>query len=144
MKKGEIQSRLKEYKYALEWVELYSDKSQEDMGMSYSHSNTTKTNAVNSKVENTVVQKDEKWEEYQEKKNYIEKINRVLNKLPEDQRKVIEHEFNIIDDDYYSKFPVGEIPHADLVANSPFSRREFYRQRDKAYQLLEKYITAVL
>ena len=144
MNKKEIRKHLKEYKYALDWIEIYNDKAEDNMGMNYSHSNTTKTNAVNSEVENKVIDRDEKYDKFQEKKDYVKSIDKVLDKLPEDQRKVIKHEFNIIDDDYYSKFPVGEIPHADLVANSPFSRREFYRQRDKAYQLLGKYITAVL
>ena len=144
MNKEEIREHLKEYKYALDWIEIYNEKSQDNMGMSYSHSNTTKTNAVNSEVENKVIDRDEKYEKFQEKKEYVKSIEKVLDKLPEDQRKVIEHEFNIIDDDYYSKFPVGEIPHADLVANLPFSRRGFYRKRDKAYQVIKKHITAVV
>ena len=144
MNKQKIIEYLKEYKYCLDWIEIYNDKANSNMGMSYSHSNTTKTNEVNSDVESKVLDKDEKWEEYKDKKKYIKSINKVLDKLPDDERMVIEHEFNLIDNDYYSKFPVGDVPHADLIANMPFSSPTYYKKRKNAYEILKNYMSAVI
>ena len=142
MKKETVRHYLKEYKYALDWIEIYDSKFEANMGMSYSHA-PGGSNQFNSDVENKVIDRDERYAEYQEKKEYVASIERVLDKLPADELIIIRHEFNLVGDEYYSKFPVGKIPNADLIANVPFSERTFYRKQKNAYTVIEKYLMAV-
>ena len=143
MTKNEVRKHLKEYKYALDWIDIYNEKLESNMGVSFSHDGGYGGHKFHSDVEDKVLDREYRNKEYDEKKKFIRCMEKVLSKLPKDARLVIHHEYNIIKDDYYQTHQVGKIPVDDIIANLPFEKEKYYDVRALAYALLCNFMTAI-
>src|SRR6056297_1005447 len=131
MDKKLVKKHMQRYKLYSDWIEIYNDQLTSGMGMSYEGVGG-KSEGFNSDVENKVIKRDEKYQEYKDKKQYIELIDKVLNKLDDYERKIIEMKFNLEDRDRLKQYRVGEVPDFEIYNSS-----EFYYERTKYYSVLK-------
>src|SRR6056297_1582856 len=94
MDKKLVKKHMQRYKLYSDWIEIYNDQLTSGMGMSYEGVGG-KSEGFNSDVENKVIKRDEKYKEYKDKKQYIELIDKVLDKLTDHERIIIEMKYNL-------------------------------------------------
>lgn len=129
MKKGLVAKCLIRYKQYKDWVEIYNDKLTKNMGVSYDGVRS-KTNAINSDVENKVISRERLYLEYGNKMSYIKLVDKILGKLTIYERKVIKCKFNLVNSEQFKEYQPGNVPDVEI-----YSSDIFHYQRDKYYQI---------
>ena len=141
MNKNKVKSILVKYRKNMDWLSLYEEISS--VGASFVGVGDKGGMITGSQPENDAVKRHNKADEYEERKAYNEIIELVLDKLPEEERMVIDHEYNLMQNEYYNKFGILEIPVSDIVANLPFERRKYYQKLDSAYTTLKEKLSVI-
>jgi len=132
---------MQKYKLYSDWIEIYNDQLTSGMGMSYEGVGG-KSEGFNSDVENKVIKRDEKYQEYKDKKQYIELIDKILNKLDDYERKIIEMKFNLEDRDRLKQYRVGEVPDYEIYNSSEFyyQRAEYYNIKKSTFKKIDEFL----
>ena len=133
---------MQRYKLYSDWIEIYNDQLTSGMGMSYEGVGG-KSEGFNSDVENKVIKRDEKYKEYKDKKQYIELIDKVLDKLTDHERIVIEMKYNINDEDYLKQYQ--HVPDWEIYNSERFhyERRSYYKIKTKAYNKMTELLGSI-
>ena len=123
---------MQRYKLYSDWIEIYNDQLTSGMGMSYEGVGG-KSEGFNSDVENKVIKRDEKYKEYKDKKQYIELIDKVLDKLTDHERIIIEMKYNLRNKKKLKKYQTT--PDKVIYSDDSFEyeRRKYYDIKDSAY-----------
>ena len=142
MRKTRVKEILTQYRKNMDYIQLYEETSS--VGASVVGGNSGDGMIQGSQPEDDCVRRQEKREEYENRKQFNEIVDKVLNKLPADERLVIEHEYNLIENEYYRQYEIGGIPVTDLVEQLPFSQKTYYKRHRNAMQLLQDMLSAVI
>ena len=141
MRKTKVKEILTQYRKNMDYIELYEETSS--VGASFVSICSNDGIPTGSKTENDVVRRSEKEKEYEKRKQYNELVEKVLDKLPEDERQVIDYQYNLVDDPYLNQYDILRIPICEMVAYLPFEKDTFYKKRENAYNLLADLMEAV-
>jgi len=142
MDKKLVKKHMQRYKLYSDWIEIYNDQLTSGMGMSYEGVGG-KSEGFKSDVENKVIKRDEKYKEYKDKKQYIELIDKVLDKLTDHERIIIEMKYNIDDIDYLKQHQ--HVPDWEIYNSERFhyERRNYYNIKQKAYNKLNTLLRSI-
>ena len=141
MRKTRVKEILTQYRKNLDYIQLYEETSS--TGASFVSGNSGDGMITGSQPEDDVMERQDKREEYEKRKQFNELVDKVLEKLPEDQRLVIEYKYNLAGIDYLSQFEILQIPVKDIVAYLPFSEPTYYKKDKKAHKNLCELLEAV-
>jgi len=132
MDKKLVKKHMQRYKLYSDWIEIYNDQLTSGMGMSYEGVGG-KSEGFKSDVENKVIKRDEKYKEYKDKKQYIELIDKVLDKLTDHERIIIEMKYNLRNKKKLKKYQIT--PDKVIYSDDSFEyeRRKYYDIKDSAY-----------
>jgi len=140
----QVRNKLQKYKRYADWVDIYNGNIQAGMGMSY-EGISVKSNENTSDVENKVLKREENYEEYKEKLQYIDAVEAILDKLDDYERFIITKKFNLNDEDYLKQFKTGEVPNVEIYSHPRFhySRREYFRIKKRALRKLKELLKLI-
>lgn len=141
MNRVKVKSILTQYRQNMDWLSLYEEISS--VGGSFVSMGDKSGMITGSQPENDAVRKYDKKDEYEKRKKYNKIIELVLDKLPEEERMVIDHEYNLMQNEYYNKFGILEIPVCDIVANLPFERKKYWQKKNSAYKILKENLSVI-
>ena len=141
MNKTKVKSILAKYRKNMDWLSLYEETSS--VGASFVSGNSGDGMITGSQPENDVVRRQDKRQEYEERKKYNKMIEKVLDKLPADERLVINYQYNLVNDEYLNQYDILGIPIAEMLAYLPFERRTYYAKEDNAYNILCELFSAI-
>ena len=142
MRKTRVKEILTQYRKNMDYIQLYEETSS--VGASFVSGNSGDGMITGSQPEGDCIRRQDKREEYEKRKQFNKIVDKVLNKLPADERLVIEHEYNLIENEYYRQYEIGGIPVTDLVEQLPFSQKTYYKRHRNAMQLLQDMLSAVI
>jgi len=142
MRKTRVKEILIDYRKNMDWLSLYEETSS--VGASVICGNSGDGMITGSQPEDDVMERQDKREEYEKRKQFNQLVEKVLDKLPEEERMIIEHKYNLIGNEYYGQFEIGGIPVTDIVANLPFCQQTYYKKRKNALSLLCELFDAVM
>ena len=142
MRKTRVKEILTQYRKNMDYIQLYEEISS--TGASFVSGNSGDGMITGSQPEDDCIRRQDKREEYEKRKQFNEIVEMVLDKLPEEERMILEHKYNLIGNEYYSQFEIGGIPVTDIVANLPFCQQTYYKKRKSAMSLLCELFDAVM
>ena len=141
MNKTKVKSILVKYRKNMDWLSLYEETSS--VGASVVGGNSGDGMITGSQPEGDCMRRQDKREEYEERKKYNKIIEKVLDKLPDDQRLVVDYKYNLADIEYLNQFEILQIPVKDIVSYLPFSEATYYKVDKKAHDNLCELFDAV-
>ena len=142
MRKTRVKEILTQYRKNMDYIQLYEETSS--VGASVVGGNSGDGMITGSQPEGDCMRRQDKREEYEKRKQFNELVELVLLKLPEEQRMVIEHTYNFVDNHEYGKYEIGGIPEQDIIYNLPFERKKYYNKLNQAYKNLQDKLPAVM
>ena len=141
MRKTKVKEILTQYRKNMDYISLYEETSS--VGASVVGGNSGDGMITGSQPEDDCMRRQDKREEYEKRKQFNELVEKVLDKLPREQRKVIKHKYNLIDKPEYGEYDIGNIPVSEIVYNLPFEHPKYYKELKKAYNNLADLFDAI-
>jgi len=145
MSKELVLKYLRKYRNYQDWLELYDEKITSNMAVSYDDVRVQETESRDSSVDKAAIRRDRQSEEFYKKNEYVKLVNMALQKLLPPERLILEHKFNLINNQEYENYRVGYIPDVEIYSNSeiPFKKDKYYKHKKNAYRRFADLITAI-
>ena len=142
MRKTRVKEILTQYRKNLDWLSLYEETSS--TGASFVSGSNGDGMITGSQPEDDCMRRQDKREEYEGKREFNNRVEKALNKLPTMQQEIIEHKYNIIEDMAYRQYEIGTVPDVEIAAWEKMpERRTVAKKRNQAISKLQEYFEAL-
>ena len=144
MDKKRVNKCLKKYKRHLDWLDIYEDSIQSNMSIAFDGMPST-SGGFSSTVENKVLKRESKYDEYLEKKAYVIVVKKILNKLTTYEKLIITIKYNLNSKTYLKQYQVGDVPDVEIYTSPdfPYQKDVYYQIKSSSFDKLSELLALI-